>query len=389
MEKLKHLSIKTAIVLAIIIGIVVASCCSVITIMWVDQQTNAITEKYKEDGEQYYLTDENGQRVGEGTIIYQTSPVYSQADKQKLRMLEIARTVSIPIYFIISLLVAVFSFYRIKIQRPLQLLDEAAANIAQQNLDFTLHYPIKDEMGNLVSSFEQMRQALAKNHQIMWRTAEERKRVNAAFAHDLRTPLTVLKGYNTFLQENIHNPKLTEQKFQSTSQLMEQQINRLEGFVESMSSIQKLEDISLEARQVQSVTLIQNVEEIIHALQLKQKVSLQSTLQSELHSIDLEIVLQVFENLFANALRYAKNEINVLFVENEAFLTFIIEDDGPGFSSAALQDAMNPFYKEDLASPSHFGLGLYISNVLCEKHGGTLQLTNKNGAAITASFKFL
>lgn len=333
-------------VLAVIIGIVIATCCSVITVGWIDQQTNAINKTYKIDGEQYYLTDKNGQQIGEGTMIYKASSDYSKAEEQKMRILEIVRTVSIPAYFIISLLMVIFIFYRLKIQRPLKLLDEAAASIAQQNLDFTLHYPIKDEMGNLVASFEQMRRALAKNHQMMWRTAEERKRVNAAFAHDLRTPLTVLKGYNTFLQENIHNPKLTDEKFQSTSQLMQEQINRLEGFVESMSSIQRLEDISPEARQVNSDALIAQIEEITHALQPSQNVSLQSTIQQELNGIDTEIILQVFENLFANALRYAQSEISVQVVEDEQFLTITIEDDGLGFSNDALTNAYARYFAD-------------------------------------------
>lgn len=392
MEKLKNLSIKTSIILAVILGLVVASSCTLITVAWLDQQTSQIHEKYEGQGERYYLTNDIGQQIGEGTVIYTTPATpeaYLKEDNQKLRLFEIVRIISIPAYYVISLITAIFLIYHLKIQRPLKLLDAAAIKISQQNLDFTLNYPIKDEMGSLVLSIEQMRRALAENNQMMWQIADERKRVNAIFAHDLRTPLTVLKGYNSFLQENIRNPKLTVEKFQATSQLMEQQINRLEGFVESMSSIQKLEDISLAASKVKSNVLLQQAEEIINALQTDKIVTIHSTLKTELDSIDLEIVFQVFENLFANALRYAGTEISVHFLELEGLLTVIIEDDGPGFSKAALQNAKNPFYKEDDPAKSHFGLGIYISNVLCEKHKGELELTNQNGAKITATFKLL
>ena len=72
--------------------------------------------------------------------------------------------------------------------------------ISNNNLDFSIKYDSKDELGELCSSFETMRFTLANNFSEMWRQMEERKQLNAAFAHDLRTPLTVLKGYNEILQ---------------------------------------------------------------------------------------------------------------------------------------------------------------------------------------------
>lgn len=77
--------------------------------------------------------------------------------------------------------------------------------ISNNNLNFSIKYDSKDELGELCSSFETMRFTLANNFSEMWRQMEERKQLNAAFAHDLRTPLTVLKGYNEILQSN-HEP---------------------------------------------------------------------------------------------------------------------------------------------------------------------------------------
>lgn len=58
-------------------------------------------------------------------------------------------------------------------------------------------------MGALCASFEEMRRALWENNRVMWRQMEERKRLNAAFAHDLRTPLTVLRGYAGMLLHDL------------------------------------------------------------------------------------------------------------------------------------------------------------------------------------------
>lgn len=85
-----------------------------------------------------------------------------------------------------------------------------AGKIAENNLDFKIIYDKEDELGKLCVSFEKMRQALQESNEEMWRQMEERKRLNAAFAHDLRTPLTVLKGQSELLRNM--QPKMTAEK---------------------------------------------------------------------------------------------------------------------------------------------------------------------------------
>ena len=76
-----------------------------------------------------------------------------------------------------------------------------------------------------------MRKTLAGNFSKMWRQVEERKELNAAFAHHLRTPLTVLKGYNEMLQ-NSENPQTRK-----TAATMGKHISRMENYVNSMSNL--------------------------------------------------------------------------------------------------------------------------------------------------------
>ena len=85
-------------------------------------------------------------------------------------------------------------FYRLRLAEPLATLVAATDKIAAQDLDFAVPAVSGREFGRLAEAFEHMRVSLLAAQQRMWRTAEERKRLNAAFAHDLRTPLTVLKG---------------------------------------------------------------------------------------------------------------------------------------------------------------------------------------------------
>ena len=74
--------------------------------------------------------------------------------------------------------------------------EQRLSKIAQNDLDFHVESPSSDEMGQLCQSFETMRASLEANSRALWDAVEERKRLNAAFSHDLRTPLTVLQGYS-------------------------------------------------------------------------------------------------------------------------------------------------------------------------------------------------
>ncbi|MGL4337223.1 MAG: ATP-binding protein, partial [Turicibacter sp.] len=79
--------------------------------------------------------------------------------------------------------------------------------------------------------------------------------------------------------------------------------------------------------------------------------------------------------------------VNCNIVNKELIVEVI--DDGPGFTSEGLLNAMNPFYKEqENVNNAHFGLGLHICRLLTEKHGGYLKLDNHHpsGAKITANF---
>lgn len=91
------------------------------------------------------------------------------------------------------------AFYKNRLKKPLSILKNGVTEIKSQNLEFVLDYPSEDEMGDLCRSFEELRQYLIVQYEEMWKKIEEQKQLNAAFAHDLRTPLTVLKGYSEFL----------------------------------------------------------------------------------------------------------------------------------------------------------------------------------------------
>ena len=191
--------------------------------------------------------------------------------------LELLTFLMFPLWFGLCIFAAARRFFGKRLQPGFDVLDRAASNIAEQNLEFSVSYDRDDELGHLASSFEAMRASLAESQRALWRTAEERKRLNAAFAHDLRTPLTILKGKIELL------------------------------------------DARLDVR--------------------------------------------------------------------DGALVLMVEDDGPGFSNAALERGCAPFFSE-VPSAEHFGLGLNIASLMCEKHGGGVTLENREGGGARVVARF-
>ena len=109
----------------------------------------------------------------------------------------------------------------------LAVLDNATEKIAKQDLDFTVARGRDDELGRLAQSFETMRASLAESQKALWRTAEERKRLNAAFAHDLRTPLTKLKGKIELLDTRIKAGTASPEQLEASTASLSAQVERL------------------------------------------------------------------------------------------------------------------------------------------------------------------
>ena len=281
---------------------------------------------------------------------------------------------------------ATLLFYRNKLKKPLTELKAASEMISNNNLDFSIKYDSKDELGELCSSFETMRFTLANNFSEMWRQMEERKQLNAAFAHDLRTPLTVLKGYNEILQSN-HDP-ITK----STAATMRKHIFRLERYVDSMSHLRRLEDaqpISDKSNISGYVTAIADSARIL-CEQSGKTLSIQNNISDIPIGIDYTFVSQVNNNLISNAIRYATSKVNITYTSNNDGFYLSVSDNGCGFSKNILSKATNPYFTEEENHSEHFGLGLYICKILCEHHGGYLKIENCSiGAKVTAFFKSL
>jgi signal transduction histidine kinase len=391
-KMLNDISIRKSFVLYMLLFMLLAIVLSGIALKSVDIGVEKIQSSYfTGQKERYYLTTEDGKRLGNGAGIIEqyVEPNYSAQDKQILFILDLLQRIISPLAYLLCTGAAAMLFYRNKLRNPLLILNTASGKIAANDLDFSVEDSSKDEMGRLCTSFEKMRGALEKNNREMWRSVEERKRLNAAFSHDLRTPLTVLSGYTEFLSTHLAEDTVPKEKVISTVHTMRGQISRLESYVQNVNAIQKLEEIQPQPKEVALSDVLQTFREISDIVRGDKTVCFAPLKQAEIISVDLDLVLQVFENLMSNAVRYAENKIDIVIIADVHLLKVTVFDDGKGFGAEAIKKAAEPFYRADGKQDKlHFGLGLYICKIICEKHGGELILSNSSnkGACITATF---
>lgn len=382
----KNVSLKKSFILYVSAFAIFALLLSVATAALSQQAVHTIYDAYPPSGEKYYLTNENGERFGEGTYLSNEPTPLSQADQQWVTFLEFVQLVATPFYSALCIIAAAWLFYRNKLSEPLAKLRWASDNISNNILDFQLDYPSQDELGQLCQSFEFMRLTLANNFSEMWRQMEDRKQLNAAFAHDLRTPLTVLKGYDEILQAS------SDPFTQETALTMAKHIGILEKYVESMSRLQRLEDVQAQGEQFAVNAYVTRLAESAEILceQTGRTLSVKANLQKLPLVLDASFISQVHNNLLANALRYSKKDVQLEYVSDEDGFYLAVVDDGPGFSETILPEATKPYVTVEKNHSDHFGLGLSICQTLCERHGGYLIIENgPTGAKVSAFFSTL
>ena len=379
-----YLSLQKSLVLYVIAFVVLAVFLSVTTFSICGSAADGIRASYPPSGEKYYLTNEQGEQLGDGAYIGIVPVPMSKEDERTIALLEKLPIVATPIYSAFCIIAAALLFYRNRLKKPLAELRTASEKIANNDLDFSIDYDNNDELGQLCASFEIMRTTLADNFSKMWRQVEERKALNTAFAHDLRTPLTVLKGYNEMLQASDNS------QTRETAATMGKHISRMESYVSSMSNLRRMEDTQPEYKLIDLQTVASSLYDSAKIVCAKngKKLILQNDIPVSRLSLDGSFVSQVCNNLISNAVRYARTSVTISFALRDNGLLLSVSDDGKGFDKSGLQKATSPYYTEESNHSEHFGLGLYICKLLCEHHNGYLKIENTTtGAKVSAYFK--
>lgn len=290
----------------------------------------------------------------------------------------------------IGCVLSMFLFYRNKIKPPLLILTDASEMIGNNQLDFSIDYPVYDEMGKLCYEFENMRNQLQLNNKEMWEMVEREKALRAAIAHDIRTPLTVLQGYQEMLLEFIPQGALDKEKVIEILESSMGQVERLNQFIDTMKSLSKLEDIQIKMQEIDINKFMEQMSMLLKTLcsisNLTWKIKDNFTAKN--FTGDFAVIMEVCENLLSNAVRYAKQKIEVELIQKDNTLYVKVYDDGSGFADTPEKVTKAYYHLNPTNDLEHFGLGLYICKLYCEKHEGKLILGNieNGGAYVNASF---
>ena len=378
---LQKTSIRRAFVLYTVGALLVAGVLS-LGIGWsTEAAKDAIYRKYQPP---------SGQVVSEGvTLLFGAGGrVLTPEDWRAVSALTGLQNAGVGAAFALSVIGAAALFYRRRLARPIAQLKDASAQIAEGNLDFVLT-PVKmDELGELAVSFETMRAALERAERENWRALEDRKQLNGAFSHDLRTPLTVLRGYADMLAAYLPTDRLPREKLLEVTQSMSRQIGRLEQYTAGMNDLQRLEDTPARPQLLDLEEWGREQGDTGSLLCRRREQCWHFSLAAGGRAmLDGALAARVFENLLQNAVSHASRQVWAAVEREGDWLLLQVEDDGPGFSPEALQRAADPFYREE--REGHFGLGLSICRALCRNHGGSLSWGNRpaGGARVAARFQ--
>lgn len=297
--------------------------------------------------------------------------------KAAYRTLSAAMVILPIIYSVSGVTLCAWCFYRKKLQPPLHILSEATEHICNRDLDFQVCYDSRDEMGKLCIAFEQMRKELYQNNQELWGMIEERKELQASVAHDLRNPIAILKGYTEYLQMSAKNGKLKMENVAEISDHLVSVANRMEQYTDSMKTISNLEAMEMNREECDLDKLLEEVSRDfrIVARQKELQFSFHPQIEERMAFLDCQMFYRILENIFMNAARYAKTSVQMGCSIEDEKLKVWIEDDGVGFQEEVLRK-LNKKMFVTTEQGEHYGMGLAISRILCQKAGGSCEAGN-------------
>lgn len=378
MDKLRNLSIRKSIILYIFISLLVS------LLLWGTAYGAAAFAVQMQSVREFEREETSDNSVYYDENLFGRPDLYigSEQGRFLLELCDFILVYGFLVFSVPGIVVAVLLFYRNKIQKPLQELKAASRQIEENNLDFHISYVNHDELGQLCAEFEKMRKELASNNQKMWHMVEAEKMLRAAIAHDIRTPLATLRGYQEMMLEFLPGNTLSQEKMEEMLREGIGQIDRINRFVENMRVLSGLESREAVWEQTSLKQLEAKIRISAGVLEAEygRNVTFIPIYADKDFQADSGFVFEVAENLISNALRFANEKVLVhFFLEGES-LTLEVEDDGKGYPQgfSLPEDIHQTKGLHQQSDLKHLGIGLYISRICCEKHGGKLTVENRS-----------
>ncbi|MGP4075360.1 sensor histidine kinase [Halobacillus sp. K22] len=383
-----------------------------------DPELNALANQYSADIE---ITDAEGRTVftsqtesgaAENDAIRDSSTLFQvQAEDDRILFVELSSRMPFTDTILRSILISVGSglialillivgwtwYISRTILNPLKEIYTATEEVKEGNLDYPIQYRKKDEIGRFIGGFNTMRTHLKQSQEKEEQYKQDRKQLIASISHDLRTPLSSIKGYVEGLQDGVAQTDEMQKKY---FRVISQKTDQLDRLIEDLFQFSKLDlqQLPIDKQFVDSRAFFKDLLEDVAEDGRSQQVRVQipGQIPSVTLSIDPVRIVQVMNNLMENAVRYGADHVVVAIRTEQAKsnLTISIKDNGEGMEQEDLTKIFTRFYRAEKSRSRESGgtgLGLAIVKSIIEQHGGSIWADSElnYGSTITFTLPFL
>ena len=271
--------------------------------------------------------------------------------------------------------------------RPLSKLQEATRKIRDGNLDFTLEVEEDDEIGELCQDFEEMRIRLKENAEEKIQYDIENKELISNISHDLKTPITAIKGYVEGIMDGVAS---SPEKLDKYIRTIYNKANDMARLIDELTFYSKIDTnkIPYEFNKINVNSYFGDCVEEVGLDMDSRNIELGyfNYVSDDVVVIaDAEQMKRVINNIISNSVKYMdkpKGIINIRIKDVGDFIQIEIEDNGRGIAAKDLPCIFDRFYRTDSSrnsSQGGSGIGLSIVRKIVEDHGGRIWATSKEG----------
>ena len=331
-----------------------------------------------------HVQESSSQASDSSQMVYDISLAQSSSNQVKLMAKDMILTATIILVFT-ALSVGLWIYRSIAV--PLVKLKKATKNIKEGNLDFVLEVEGNDEFSQLCQDFEEMRKRLKESTEEKILMDKENKELISNISHDLKTPITAVKGYVEGIMDGVAD---TPEKMDRYVRTIYNKTNEMDHLINELTFYSKIdtnripytfsklnvEDYFSDCAEELGLEMETRGIELVYANYVEKGVQVIA---------DGEQIRRVIHNIVSNAIKYMEKPRGIIQLRVKDVGDFIqveIEDNGNGIAAKDLPYIFDRFYRTDVSrnsSKGGSGIGLSIVKKIMEDHGGKVWATSRLG----------
>lgn len=338
-----------------------------------------------------HVQESSSQASDSSQMVYDISLAQSSSNQVKLMAKDMILTATIILVFT-ALSVGLWIYRSIAV--PLVKLKKATKNIKEGNLDFVLEVEGNDEFSQLCQDFEEMRKRLKESTEEKILMDKENKELISNISHDLKTPITAVKGYVEGIMDGVAD---TPEKMDRYIRTIYNKANDMDRLINELTFYSKIDTnrIPYTFNKINVREYFDDcVEEVGLDLESKNiELSYFNSVENDVLVIaDAEQLKRVINNIVGNSIKYMdkpKGYISIRVKDVGDFIQVEIEDNGRGIAAKDLPAIFDRFFRADASrnsSKGGSGIGLSIVRKIIEDHGGKIWANSKLGCGTVMYF---